>query len=81
MACPMYALLTTTPFRVPIDRGPVAIYYLPPVAILDVDGNPALDTNGNPTFVPQPTIGRPEQATIDTRFNRACNYYLSCMNI
>jgi hypothetical protein len=65
MARPMYALLTTTPFRVPIDPGSVVIYYPPPVAILDVDGNPILDANGNPTFVPQPPIGRPEQATID----------------
>jgi hypothetical protein len=41
----MYALLTTMPFRVPIDPGPVAIYYPPPVEILDVDGNPVLDAN------------------------------------
>jgi hypothetical protein len=81
MARPMYDLLTTMPFRVPIDPGPVAIYYPPPVAILDINGNPVLNANGNPTFVTQPTIGRPEQATIDARFNRARNYYLSYMNI
>jgi hypothetical protein len=46
MARPMYALLTTTPFRVPIDPGPIAIYYPPPVAILDVDSNLALDALG-----------------------------------
>jgi hypothetical protein len=65
MACPMYALLTTMLFRVPNDPGPVAIYYPPPVAILDVGSNPVLDTNGNPTFMTQRPIGCPEQATID----------------
>ncbi len=65
MARPMYALLTKTPFRVPIDPESVAIYYPPPVAILDVNSNLVLDANGNPAFVPQPPIRRPEQATID----------------
>jgi hypothetical protein len=78
---PIYARLTTTPFRVPNDPGPVAIYYPPPVAIRDIGGNSILDANGNPTFVTQPPIGCPEQATIDDRFNRVCNYYLSYLNI
>jgi hypothetical protein len=81
MARPMYALLTTTPFRVQIDPGPAAIYCPPPVALLNIDGNPVLDANGNPTFVPQPTIGCPKQAMIDAQFNRARNYYLSYINI
>jgi hypothetical protein len=81
MARLMYALLTTMLFRVPIDPGPIAIYNLPSVALLDVKGNPVLDANGNPTFVPQPTIGHPEQAMIDARFIRARNYYLLYRNI
>ena len=35
MARPMYGLLTTTPFRLPTDPGPLAIYYPPPVEIID----------------------------------------------
>ncbi len=81
MARPMYALLTTTQFSVPMDPGHVAIYYLPSVALLDVKGNPVLDANGNPRFLPQPTIGHPEQATIDARFNLVHSYYLLYMNI
>ncbi len=81
MARPMSALLTTTLFRVSNDPGPVAIYYPPPVAILNIGGNPVLNANGNPTFVTQPPIGHPEQATIDTQFNHAHNYYLLYLNI
>jgi hypothetical protein len=65
MARPMYALLTTMPFKVPIDPGLVVIYYLPPDAILDINGNPVLDANGNPMFMTQQPIGCSNQASID----------------
>jgi hypothetical protein len=35
MARVMYGLLTTSPFRLPTDPGPLAIYYPPPVPIID----------------------------------------------
>jgi hypothetical protein len=35
MARLMYGLLTTTPYRIPSNPGPVAIYYPSPVAIVD----------------------------------------------
>jgi hypothetical protein len=81
MAQPMYALLTTSPFRLPNDPGPLAIYYLPLTQIIDTQGAPVLDAAGPPTFVAQPTIGRAEQATINVLFSRARNYWLSYMNI
>jgi hypothetical protein len=81
MVKPMYALLTTSPFRCPTDPGPLAIYYPPPTQILDNQGAPALDATGQPTYVVQPTTGHAELATINARFSRARNYWLSYMNI
>jgi hypothetical protein len=81
MARPMYALLTTSPFRLPTDPGPLAIYYPPPTQIINNHGAPVLDAAGQPTYVVQPTIGRAEQATIDACFSRARNYWLLYMNI
>ena len=46
----MYALLTPTPFRLPSDPGPLAIYYPMPTAIVDNVGAPVLDASGQPTF-------------------------------
>ena len=43
MARSMYGLLTRTPFRVPTDPGPLAIYYPPPVPIVDAQGDPVLN--------------------------------------
>jgi len=81
MARSMYSLLTRTPFRVPTDPGPLAIYYPPPVPIVDAQGDPVLDAVGLPTYHVQPIIERAAQATIDTQFKRAKNYYESYLNI
>ena len=77
----MYGLLTRIPFRVPTDPGPLAIYYPPPIEIVDARGDPILDAAGLPTYQAQPTIERAAQATIDAQFKRAKNYYESYMNI
>jgi hypothetical protein len=81
MACPMYAFLTTMLFRVPTDPGPLAIYYPPPIKMLDINGNPVLDAAGQPTYVVPTPIGCTKQAKINARFNRAKNYWLSYINI
>jgi len=80
MARAMYALLTPTPFWIPGDPGPLAIYYTP-TAIVDSTGAPVLDAAGEPTFRAPPTIDRATQAKIDSRFNRERNYWLSYLNI
>jgi len=77
----MYALLTPTPFWLPIDPGPLATFYPMPTAIIDDVGAPVLDALGQPTFNVHPTIDHATQATINSRFSRACNYWLSYMNI
>ena len=77
----MYGLLTTSPFRIPTDPGPLAIYYLPCVAIVDTQGDPVLDGQGMPTYQAQPAIGRAEQAPSDARFKRAKKYWESYQNI
>ena len=82
MARPMYSLLTTTPFRLPTDPGPLAIYYpRPPVEIDDAQGDSVLDAAGFPIYQAQSTITRAAQATIDAQFKRAKNYYDSYFNI
>ena len=80
MARAMYALLTPTSFRLPIDPGPLAIYYLTPTPIVNDLEVPVLDSSVQPMFNVPPTIDRATQATIDSRFSRACNYWLSYMN-
>jgi hypothetical protein len=70
MARAMYALLTPTPFRIPGDPGPLAIYYLMPTSIVDSTGARVLDAAGEPTFKAPPTIDRATQATINLQFNR-----------
>jgi hypothetical protein len=77
----MYGLLTITPFRIPSKPGPVAIYYPPPVAIVDAQGSPVLDATGLRTYHAQPTIKRAAQATIDAQFKCAKNCYDSYLNI
>jgi hypothetical protein len=81
MARAMYGLLTTSPFWLPTDPGLLAIYYPPPVPIVDPAGNPVLDAEGMPMYRNQPTIAPAEQATIDVRFKRAKNYWELYMNI
>jgi hypothetical protein len=81
MARPMYALITMSPFWLPTDPGPLAIYYLPPTPVVNSQGAPVLDAAGHPTFVAQPTIRRAEQAMINACFSRGRNYWLSYMNI
>ena len=64
-----------TPFRLPTDPGPLAIYYPTPVAIVNAQGDPVLDSAGFPTYQVQPTITRGAQATINTQFKRALFEY------
>jgi hypothetical protein len=77
----MYGLLTTSPFRLPMDPGPFAIYYPTKIPIVDGQGDPVLDATGMPTYQAQPAIGRAEQATIDARFKRGKKYWELYMNI
>jgi len=65
MSREMYGLLTTIPFRLPLDPGPLAIYYLSKIPIVNAQGDPVLDATGKPTYQSQPAIGRAEQSTID----------------
>jgi len=59
----------------------MAIYYPPPVEIVDTQGDPVLDVAGNPTYQDPPDIPRVAQASIDAQFKRAKNYYKSYFNI
>jgi hypothetical protein len=77
----MYGFLTTAPFRIPTDLGPLAIYYPPRVAIVNAQGDPVLDGQGMPTYQAQPAIGRAEQATFNARFKRAKKYWELYQNI
>ncbi len=77
----MYSLLTTSPFRLPSDPGPMAIYYPPPVEIVDAQGDPVLDLAENPTYRAPPDIPRAAQSSIDAQFKLAKNYYDSYLNI
>jgi hypothetical protein len=81
MARSMYSLLTRTPFRGPTHPGPLAIYYPPPVPIVDAQGDPVLDEVGLPTYHVRPIIKRAAQATIDAQFKQAKNYYEPYLNI
>ncbi len=58
----------------------MAIYYPPPVEIIDAQGDPVLNAAGLPTYHAQPTIKRAAQATIDAQFKCARNYYDSYLN-
>ena len=77
----MYQMLSTSPFRLPTDPGPQAVYYGARVPILDAAGNPVNDATGNPTYVPIPALDRATQASIDANFLRERNYWLSYKNI
>jgi len=77
----MYQMLSTSPFRLPSDPGPQAIYYGARTPILDVNGDPELDATGNPTYVPVPALDCTTQATIDADFVLRQNYWLWYLNI
>jgi len=77
----MYGLLTTSPFRLPMDTGPLAIYYPTKIPIVDTQVDPVLDQTGEPTYQAQPAIGQAEQATIDARFKCGKKYWELYMNI
>ena len=77
----MYQMLSTSPFHLPSDPGPQAIYYGARVPILNVNGDPELDATGNPTYVPVPALNRATQATINADFVLRRNYWLSYLNI
>jgi hypothetical protein len=66
MARNMYALLTTTPFCLPISPGNTPSYVRAALAGEQVDPSPLRQT---------------EQATIDTIFGRRKHYFLSMQNI
>ncbi len=69
MARSMYSLLTLSPFRLPTDLGPMAVYYPPPVEIVNAQGDPILYLAGNPTCHDPPDIPRAAQSSIGTQFN------------
>ena len=77
MSRAMYGLLTTTPFRLPLDPGPEAVYYPTRIRIINAQGDPVLNQLGMPTFQLQPTIDHAKQATINACFKHAKNYYES----
>jgi hypothetical protein len=81
MSRAMYGLLTTSLFRILVDPGLLAIYYLARSHIADAQGNPFLNWLGLPTYQAQPAINQAEQATIDARFERAKTYWESYQNI
>jgi len=81
MSQPMYQMLSTSPFHLPSDPGPQAIYYWARVPILDVNGDPELDATGSPTYVPVPALDRATQAMIDADFVLRQNYWHSYLNI
>ena len=81
MARSMYSLLTPSLFRLPSDPGPMAVYYPPPVEIVNAQGNPVLDLAGNPTYHDPADIPQAAQSSIDAQFKRAKNYYTSYLNI
>ena len=77
----MYQLLSTNPFRLLNDLGPLAIYYGARVPILNAGGDPANNATGNPMYVPIPALNCATQARIDARFIRERSYWLSYQNI
>jgi len=75
MSQPMYQMLSTSPFHLPSDPGPQALYNGARVPILDTNKDPELDATSNPTYVPVPA------AMIDADFVLRPNYWLSNLNI
>jgi hypothetical protein len=73
--------ITMTPFWLPLDPEPEVVYYPPQIPIVNTKGDPVLDGLGMPTYQAQPTINCAEQATVNTCFKRAQNYYGLYMHI
>jgi hypothetical protein len=68
MARSMYSLLTTSPFRLSLDPGPMAVYYSPPVEIVDAQGDLVLDLAGNHMYHDPPDTPQAAQSSIDAQF-------------
>jgi hypothetical protein len=66
MAHKLYALLTTSPLRLPANPGAAAVYVRS-----QIPGQP----------VNNPPLSRMEQASIESLFNRRKHYYLLMQNI
>ena len=81
MSRPMYHMLSTSPFRLPNDPGPQAVYYGARVHILDTSGNPVNYADGNLTYVLIPALDCTTQATINASFIQERNYWHSYRNI
>ncbi len=81
MSRPMYQLLSTSPFCLPNDLDPLAIYYGARVPILNAAGDPVNNATRNTMYVPIPALDCATQATIDARFLRERDYWLSYQNI
>ncbi len=64
MSRPMYQMLSTSPFRLPTDPGPQAVYYGARTPILDASGDPELDANGNPRYVAVPALPRKRRSML-----------------
>ena len=81
MSRPMYQMLSMSPFHLPTDPGPQAVYYGARTPILDASGDPELDANGNPRYVVVPALDRATQVLINANFGHEQNYWLSYKNI
>jgi hypothetical protein len=77
----MYQLLSTSPFCLPNDAGPLVIYYGARVPILDAAGDPVNNAIGNLTYVPIAALDRATQVMINAHFLRERNYWLLYRNI
>ena len=77
----MYQLLSTSPFCLPNNPGPLAIYYGARVPILNANDDPVNDAKGNPTYVPIPALDHATQATINAPSIREQNYWHLYRNI
>ena len=81
MARSVYSLLTTSPFRLPSYPGPMAVYYPPPMEIIDAQGDLVLDLAGNRTYQDPPDIPQAAQSSIYVQFKQAKSYYDLYLNI
>ncbi len=78
MSQPMYLLISSNAFRIPNDPGPIPVYFRQGTPIVNDNGTAVVDSIGNPTYLP---LDCATQATINTNFARARNYWLSYQNV